>query len=202
MPISKVLGLQEHEFYEGPEVSHTFSQCERKGSKLALSGDNVFNSLVLPLVKAMEYHQSSHDPRGAMYYQAILTLGVAVLNAPMIGVQASDEGSSLEMLPWVRLLRNEAVDSPNWWEQHRFFYLDVVHADFFAEYVRKHVVPFGELFSRRVMKSTEIVADGKAFASGMDRDPWSNLHDRVKKRPATATLSRLSAILRVRRKSH
>lgn len=195
IPVVHALGLDELEFSRAPHNCRTFSQAERRGKELELSGSNVFNSLVLPLVKALEYYKSIKvPPSSAYYFDAIIGLVVAVIDAPMVGVRTSEE--ELTMLPWVRLLRLEAVETTNWWETHRLYSIDVVHADFFRDYIRDQVIPFSTIFAARAMEHEEVLASGKAFAPGMGRDHWTELHRRIKPRKPTSRLSGLTSVIR------
>jgi hypothetical protein len=49
------LGLADHDFTNASEQCATFSKCVRKGRDLELSGSEPFQSVVLPLAKAMRY---------------------------------------------------------------------------------------------------------------------------------------------------
>lgn len=58
--------------------------------------------------------------------------------------------------------------------------IDVVHKDFFRDYLREHLVPFAQKFSERALRHHEILATGKAFAEGMEAESREGLYDRIR----------------------
>jgi hypothetical protein len=185
LPIFDALGLGEHPFLTGPPTAASLSKCVRKGKGLELSGDEGYQSLILPLVTARDFHSSITLPPPTYYYFDVgVTLCVGVVDAPMIGASISDTGHELRLLPWVRVVRH--LPSPTHDAGRRqsgsFVPIDVVHAEFLEEYLVGHAVPFFETFAELCKKHAEELATGKAFAPGMGADSWTGIERRIRPR--------------------
>jgi hypothetical protein len=185
LEILRALGLDVHMFVsKGPEYCATFSKCVRDGKAIELSGTKPFNELVLPLLKSMQHFQVVEAPPDtAMFFDCHMVIGVGVLDAPMVGVQMSGERNELKLLPWVRVTRYETDEIASWHETRRGLYaIDVVHKDFFEEYLSNNVIPFAEDFSRLVLKHGEELASGNAFAPSMMKEGMKGIEERLQPR--------------------
>jgi hypothetical protein len=162
VPILEALELKDHPFLTSSvKYASTFSKCERAGNNLKLSGSESYNQIVLPLLKAAAYfHEVEKPTETARYFDCHLSLCVGVLNAPMIGVQVTEDSHELQMLPWVRVIRHqsEEIPSPRRWK--KVTAIDVVHKDFFQSYMNEHVRPFLDEFSERVFERQRLLARG------------------------------------------
>lgn len=73
------------------------------------------------------------------------------------------------LLPWVRIVRQEAnsTDRDRSWDRswYRYYSMDVVHADFFAKYVSKHVLPFAQSYAERAIEKAEVLLHGGEVTS-------------------------------------
>jgi hypothetical protein len=129
---------------EGGELCATFSKCTRKGKEHELSGADAFNGIVMPLVSALRY-DSTHRRlanQQPIYFPAV-TLAICVLQAPMV---LTDVMSGYRVLhPWVRVVRREAAMG----KAREEYVIDVVHVDFFEQFVTQHLRPFAETFRDR-----------------------------------------------------
>ena len=180
--ITEALGLDKHRFLRDVPCASTFSKCVRKGKNFELSGSDRYHALVLPLTKAMKHFQiAERPPATASHFDIHLGLGVAVLEAPMVGVAPASD-SSLILMPWVRIFRHEYQDTEKWYERNRLYAVDLVHKDFFEKYLDEHAIPFAEQFGRRVSRHREVLASGKGFVSGQGiKDIESRLRARPEK---------------------
>lgn len=157
------------------------SKCARKGPKLELSGTDAYNGIVMPLASAANHFSASSAPKDTFHwFEAHLLCVVAVLDAPMIEAKTTSAGTELTFTPWCRLFRHEPED-PGTFMGHtgKTLAIDVVHKDFFREYLTEHLVPFGRTFSERAVRHHEVLATGKAFASGMNANDSSRLCERL-----------------------
>lgn len=189
-----LFGLDNHKFIQEPPYSFTLSKGVRKGKDLELSGSETYNSLILPIIKSLLHFKiAEQPPETALYFDAHLALGVGVLNAPMVGVNVLENGNEHIMLPWVRVIRHEYFENLERWKRSKLFIIDIVHKDFFQEYVEQHVLPFAKEFSAFVLKHPQVVASGKGFVSNMNKDGWHNLEPRLKPRDTKANASRAKA---------
>lgn len=195
--IINALQLDKHDFHTLPVFCHTFSKCVRKGKELELSGSDAYNGLVLPLTKAVQHLVHAERPGDtAAYFDAHLILGVGVVDAPMVSVELQNGSPVLSMTPWVRVLRHEYVDSDGWWERNKMRVIDVVHKDFFGQYLHECLVPFAVEFGRLVLKHSKEVSAGEAFVSGMGRNSWSDLESRMEPRPLSSTIKRTTGAIK------
>lgn len=169
--VLSVLGFNSDPFLKAAAPCATFSKCVRAGKGLELSGSEAYNSLVLPLVAAMrDFDSRCKPPTTAYYFEARVILAVAVLDAPMIGIEMVGGERSMSFVPWVRLVRNSPPDDPLGRAANPTsepMVLDIVHKDYFEDFLKNHVEPFMLSFRDRAQGHHEILADGKAFLSGM-----------------------------------
>jgi len=186
LPIQMVLGLDSLAFATEPKCCMSFSKCVRQGKDIELSGEEVFNKAVLPVVKAMKHFRKMKvPPKTAAYFDLHLVIGLVVIDAPMVGVHVSDESHDLMLMPWVRIVRHEG-DKKDTDDQNRrpddagFYTIDFVHADFLPTYLDKHLMPFAEKFSRLAMKHDRALGSGKAFAKGLRKNSYNNIEPRLK----------------------
>jgi hypothetical protein len=183
--ILRALGLDSHPFVaKGPEYCMSFGKCHRDGSNLKLSGEESFHGIVLPILKAMRHFQMVESPpKTALYFDCHLIVGIGVLGAPMVGVRVSGQSHSLNLVPWVRVVRHETDEILDWHGTRRGYYaIDLVHRDYLQDYLEKELLPFSLEFSRLVIKHQTVLASGKAFAKGMRKDSWRNIEQRLQPR--------------------
>lgn len=100
----------------------------------------------------------------------------------MVGVRVQESSNELVFLPWVRTVRHEYSEESDRWEKGHAFAVDIVHKDFLKTYIEKHVEAFASEFSNLVIKHAEVLASGKAFASGMGKAAFVDLEKRLKPR--------------------
>lgn len=156
------LSLRAHEYYAAPPVAYTFSKCQRKGSELILSGEEGYSNIILPLVKALHYLQVSEaPPPTARFFDVRFAQAVAVLDAPMVEYRNGE----IESTSWVRILRHEA--GAGQFGRGMIWAIDIVHRDFFAEYLSDHILPASADFRDRVLRHATEVAECKGYVPEM-----------------------------------
>lgn len=178
------LSLSKHPFIlNAAEPCMTFSKCTRKGAGIELSGTDAFQNTVLPLAKALRYFKKQEEPpKTARYFDCHIPLAVAVLDAPMIAARIEGEQQSLSLIPWVRVVRHEAVPAASWFDRMQTFGIDVVHKSFFDRYLQQHVIPFAQQFSPLAIKHHVELSSGKGFASGMNAQGYDDVEPRLRSR--------------------
>jgi hypothetical protein len=191
-----ILGLEQHAFlWSDVTFCTTFSRCERQGKKLRLSGSEPYNSLIHPLVKALEHFRTIEEPPAtAEYYDFHVAIGLAVLESPMVGVPA---GASTEplMLPWVRIPRHRGLEGARSYEHRRNIYaIDVVHVAFLDTYIETHLLPFTIEFASRALKHHVEIADGEGFVPGTGKNRYDNIETLM---VPTQTSKRHNSLLRM-----
>ena len=194
--ILHALGLARHDFLSKTDYCMTFSKCVRKGSDLELSGTDAYQNLVLPLLKALLHFQNAEaPPTTAYYFDCHLALAVAVLDAPMIGVDTSKGQTDLVLMPWVRVARHESYENRDWTERFKTYAIDIVHKDYFESYLKKHLLPYASRFSDLALKHQQELATGEAFAYSMSKGRWDTIEDRLQPRRLRAKATRWKLIL-------
>jgi hypothetical protein len=177
------LDLQDDPFLKMRPTSATFSKCVRQGKKTDLSGADPYNSLVMPLIGALsDFRKRCAPPETAVFFDTRIVLGVGVLDAPMVIADVTEGGVRLIMTPWVRLVRNVPELRPSHFRNHmgESLAIDIVHKDFFARYLADHVQPFMRRFQERAEKHDRELAEGVAFATGMGRNSWTRVEERLR----------------------
>jgi hypothetical protein len=170
--IVDALGVQDHPFMrDAVESCTSMSRCVRKGSELELSGTDAYQNVVLPLVKALRYFEKQQQPpKTAQYFDCHIPLAIAVIDAPMVTARAVGNVNILTLTPWVRVVRNEAVEADHSMDRVQSFGVDVVHRSFFDTYLQQHAIPFAREFARLAQKHHIELATGGGFVSGMRAD--------------------------------
>ncbi|MER5207064.1 hypothetical protein [Streptomyces sp. NPDC002825] len=178
--VMRALELAEEPFMSRDGFS-IMSKCARKGPKLELSGTDAYNGIVMPLASAATHFSASSAPKEShRFFDAHLLAVVAVLDAPMVAAKTASTGTELSFTPWSRLFRHEP-EEPGAFMGHtgKTMAIDVVHKDFFNEYLNGHLIPFARTFSERVLRHHEVLATGKAFAAGMGANGSSGIYERL-----------------------
>ena len=81
--IPHALSLNEKSFINSPLSScNSFTKCVRKSSHFECSGDEPYNGLILPILKAMNYFKKISQYKKANYYDGNLVLGIGALMPP------------------------------------------------------------------------------------------------------------------------
>jgi hypothetical protein len=147
-------------------------------------GTEAFQSTVLPLVKALRYFKKQEEPPAtAHYFDCHIQLAIITLiDAPMLATRIQENKTSLSLTPWVRLVRNEAVDPAPFYDRIQTFGMDVVHKSFFDKYLQQHAIPCALQFTPLAIKHQVELATGLGSASGMGRDGWKSIEPRLKPR--------------------
>ena len=171
-----ILGLNESSFVRSdvPKCA-SFSKAVPSGKRVDLSGEDPFNKIVLPLVKALDH--AAHFYSAASMHPPIvyptLLLCLCVLDAPMLLIESPDQAKDPILTPWVRVVRQEAASAspiPLSKPGTRFYTVDVVHIDLLDEVVNGHVLPFAEEFSKRAVQLDTVLIEGGEVA---DLDNWT-----------------------------
>ena len=116
-----------------------------------MSGDEPFNKIVLPLVKALQFKQDmDHKFRRLVRSLPTLALCIAVLDAPMLLVESPSKAGDPVLTPWVRVQRMQANhDRDSTPRSHEVYAIDFVHLDTLDDFLNNHVSPFADEFARR-----------------------------------------------------
>ena len=149
----------------GPPKCATFAKATPSGKKVELTGADPFNSLILPLSKALDHAVPSHgvDSRATNAFPTLMLL-VSVLDAPMLLVDEPEKAAEPVLCPWVRVFREEARSKiqpwDNPWDRNRYYTIDAVHSGFLETFLAQHLLPFAQEFAARCVKNAEIVLRG------------------------------------------
>jgi hypothetical protein len=196
LPINRVLDLVKEPFIvDSVDYCATFSKCVRKGSSIELSGTDAFHGIILPLIKALKHFlRHERPPETAFYHDLHLVLPVAVLDAPMIAVQVTNAGNELVQTPWIRVVRHESEDNETLTQRSHLYAVDVVHRDFFAEWLTKHVTPYAEKFAAAALRHQTELATGAGYAAGMRKNSWGSIESRLRPRLLADRVERVGLV--------
>jgi hypothetical protein len=163
----RALEVDDFSLLQSPPVCASFTRAAKRGKEgvLELSGEEVWKGIVLPVAGALRYsvvHQRAWKPADRQA-AAMLKLGVCVIDAPMVLAEHSVHGDRLTMVPWVRLVRQEAVprarmDDPPKWLSHT---IDVVHRGFLRAYVLDFVFPFAAALREKLDEHAAMLFSGR-----------------------------------------
>jgi hypothetical protein len=189
LPIIDVLELRSHPFLDAPNTAATFSKCFRAGKEVQLSGTDPYNSLVLPLASALANFVARTRPEVAAAWQdERVVLAVGILDAPMVGVRLQNRTTGLELVPWVRVVRNTPDARDHITRPYgESVVIDIVHRDYFSNYLEQWVEPFMTELRSRSEKHHEEIASGRAFAARMGEGSLSGIEQRLT--PVTYTVT-------------
>jgi hypothetical protein len=196
-PIS-LFDLREQDFLRASAPScMTFSKCVRKGKDLVLSGSDAYQNIVFPITKCMQHFRFFHKPPATAYYfDCILIVGLAVIDAPMIAVRVSERGPVAELIPWVRVIRHQPKQGDHLRDRSETLGVDIVHKDFTKDFIFEHALPFASKFATLTIKHDHVLADSKGFISGMGAQGWENFEHRLEIARSAAKAKRVRATLK------
>jgi hypothetical protein len=180
------LGLQPHRFVETPPLASMLSSVDRRGGekgKLDLTGEQAYNRIMLPLTKALRHYRNYWRTKASAGPKvAHLTLGIAVVDAPLLLAHVPGDRPQLEHVAWFRMIRHHTQEERGSRFEQDPSFIDVVHKDFFQDYLRRYVEPFAEVFRRRTSELEKVLLAGKGVYPGLrygDKLP-GDLHKRLK----------------------
>ena len=158
---AEVIGLTDHSFIaDGPANCASFSRATIAGKKAQLSGATSYNSLLLPLVKAIDHCTMIYKPQSQPNtLRPVLVLGLSVLDAPMILVESPETASDPVLTPWIRVSRQESQKQG---ERHKtvHYSIDCVHVNFLPTFLQEHLNPFTRFFFDRALKMSGVFFRG------------------------------------------
>lgn len=175
----EVLGLRELPLIEtGPPKCAAFSKAIPSGKKVKLSGTDPFNSLVLPLVKALDHTSQLYQARErADRIFPSLVFCISVLDAPMVLVESPESATDPVLAPWIRITRLEANPDPRSWTRYRSYAVDAVHIDHFDEVLRDRILPLAAEFSRRAVRLGNVLFNG-GLVSDISNWRWDQIQEK------------------------
>lgn len=163
--LTALWGLQRHDFILLPRTAVSVSSARRNGKSLEVSGEDTYNGLALPLLKATEHLRGVTNFEGKHYTDGRLIISLVVMRAPMVAV-AEDGSSGAEHVPWVRVHRYEPAAEANAWQSHRLAAFDIVHEDFLPTYLET-LRAYAEQFASACMRCQKPLLSGRGFAEGL-----------------------------------
>jgi hypothetical protein len=156
------LGLDSLPFVaDGPPLCASFSKATPSGKKAELSGTEPFNTIILPLVRALRYAVAqARSPQQDAAIFPTLTMCIAVLDAPMLVVESPQKAEDPVLRPWVRVVRHESSSDRTGSSRSRFYAIDFVHADYLANFLAGHLLPFSEQFATLAARGEDVLRYG------------------------------------------
>jgi len=192
--IPRVLGLNVHRFATEPPMVSSLSGAARKGKRVELSGDQPYRSLILPLTKALEHFASIHSVQASLpdsggSWVADLAIPIGVVDAPLVLAKTRKERPEISLVPWIRVIRRHPRTRRT--DESRVTLVDVVHKDFFGQYLSRYLAPYARAFQQRLTEHADSVLSFDAVRlPGFDlHNPPTDLHRRLSSRKRTRKTS-------------
>jgi hypothetical protein len=176
VPGATALGIDKMPFVEpGPPCCASFAKAVPSGKKVELSGSDPFNSLILPLVKALEHATQLRraQERPERLFPSLI-LCISVLDAPIILVEKPEQSADPVLMPWIRVVRQEATSDTTGRKPFCHYGVDVIHVDSLDEIICRHLIPLGEEFARRAVQLREVLFHGGEVAN-LDKWEWEEI---------------------------
>jgi len=174
--------LDESPFIKNVEACSVFSKVVRKGSTVELSGTEAYSNIMMPLMSAVEHFvKVSNPPSTFHWFDAFLVVPIAIIDAPMVAFDATESEGRVRYTSWHRVFRNEPGEEARVWAHlGSTSAVDVVHRDYFDTYLTDHLMPFAQRFAELTVQHNHELATGKAFASGLGENSWTNIEQRMR----------------------
>lgn len=159
--IARLLDIRNCGFVESAPFAATVARAEVNGKKIErISGNDVYDSVLLPVLDAARFGYSElFDDRGPAKVP-ILMLNVVVLDGPLLEVQVNEHDHVAEHAAWVRVFREELSSEGRRWAFKGVRVVEVVHAEFFPEFLATQVGPLGDTLAARVQDVAPILVAG------------------------------------------
>jgi len=177
IPPATFLRLDDFSFVcSGPPLCNALAKSTGNlNNKLKLSGNIPYRAAILPLISALEHLRRLYKPASQQTrYAPCVTLCICVLDAPMILAGGTPEDPQLTLSPWVRVVRGESLQVQHW-TKYQHYVVDFVHRDFLLEFVGRHLLPFADSFSDRVVKGELLVIARKGRVPDPEKWQWDDL---------------------------
>jgi hypothetical protein len=130
-------------------------------------------NVMMPLASAMHHLREAYRPASGSHATPTLALAVCVLDAPMILVEGSPENPTLDLMPWIRVVRQEKHRVQNCFE-HSCEVVDFFHRDGLSEFVRE-VLAFASVFRERAINVLPLIRNGRAKVSDLNKWTWQDI---------------------------
>jgi hypothetical protein len=108
--VQDFLGASELDFITTPPLCSILSRATLDAKRAELSGEESYNTIILPLVKAMDYHHELWKGMTSNFpLSPIMALPICVLDAAMVLVESPTRIRDPILTPWIRVARHEAI---------------------------------------------------------------------------------------------
>ena len=166
MNLHDVLKIWDLAFFKYPcPFAVSFAKAHKPRKAVELSGEEAYQSLTLPLMKAADYLKQAAKSTVAKRHRPRMILCLAVIRGPMFGAYYDGENHQLAPVPWVRLSRLEpGIDANTGTAESIVRYIDVVHESVLSVYLSSAIKASCEIGARMVAQQ-EILVSGRAVAS-------------------------------------
>jgi hypothetical protein len=174
VPMHRFLELTDEPLIVTPTVVSSISKATPKGKRVELSGDEPYNSLLLPLTKAIRVYSArfSGARNSGQWHDVRLPIALVVADAPMILVGTLGQSAHPSPTTWVRVIvRRAVVPDPQsrWRNPLAFDVVDIVHRAFLTRYLDDYALPFAQEFAKRFTMYHEAALSGSARIRGLSQ---------------------------------
>jgi len=170
--LGTALDIPDLPFIASTAIAASMSIARPHGKKIAMSGDEAYRELLLPLTKATGEHRAlrmkQRSSRGEPQVIEV-PFSIALLDAPMFLVKAAD----LNPVPIERLrmfVRDPIDPDARFWSLPRVHFVEVVQKSEFARFLSEELSEFMRDYEERVTAHHQIVLSGEARVECMIRN--------------------------------
>lgn len=144
------------------EKATQFCKVYKKNQRLIADHGEIYQSFILPLIKATEYQKAARKVKsGWSYYDMYIHYPLLIIDGEIL--KANTDCTSLEAVNHVELVRNYYSDKIS-----GTYRIDVLRKDYFPEFVEKILMPSLSAIQMELKARENIVANGKAVVSNFN----------------------------------
>ena len=144
------------------EKSTQFCKIYRKGKELKADHGEVYNSVVIPLIKAIAYQKNLRHPKPTwQYFDMFLHYPIIIVDGDIFKVDS--ECKSIEEVNHVELIRNYYSSRIG-----GTYHIDVVRKDNFCKFVDEVLMPSIMKIDEEVKRKEKAISKGKMRIRSID----------------------------------
>lgn len=174
LPVMEFLGSMDEEFISEPPVAASMSRAVANGSKVKLSGEEIYRAITMPLIKAasaVRTYWTKPRANSDELWKLRMVFPIAVVDCPLIFVGQPATAPTVEPQAWVRLaVRDMMSGQRDPWKPLGAQIIDVVQREFLETYLDSYLLPFSSTIRERACKIHDQFLNGSVTIDGLD---WS-----------------------------
>jgi hypothetical protein len=174
VPVMEFLGSMDEAFISKPPVAASMSRAVGNGSKVKLSGEEIYRAITMPLIKAasaVRKYWTKPRANSNELWELRMMFPIAVVDCPLIFVGQPASAPTVEPQAWVRLaVRDMMSGQHDPWKPLGAQIIDVVQREFLETYLDSYLLPFTSTIRDRAYEIHDQFLNGSVTIEGLD---WS-----------------------------